>query len=137
MNRRFLFLLCVAFVFSASSGNAALPPGSVEAKKKSASEVLVIEVITVEEGTRKGVNVPVFLTSKVVSVEKSKTGLKPGKVIRIESFRRAKLSLPVAGPVAPSSTPKGWKGRVYLAKRESADKPFPLAVYGHSFEEIE
>jgi hypothetical protein len=127
----------IALLLAATTNiaSAALAPGTVKKIKAKTSEVLNVELIKVKKGAAKGENQDVIYTARILKVERSKSGLKAGDTIQIQSYIRNpnyKL-LPQPGPMPPSLHAKGWKGKVYLNSTAKA-KELKIAVYGHSFE---
>ena len=130
MKRLACIFLTTGFLASAT---AALAPGTVDKMKQKAEEVVRIEITERSKGKREGENRKVHYGAKVVEVIRSKAGLKKGQEIRVESYIRSGLGIPMPGPMPPSYHDKGWKGTVWL-NGAGDGKNFRIAVYGHSFE---
>ena len=113
---------------------AALPPGSIEKLKAGAQEKLKIKILDVEK-SGKDPKLKVTFTAKVLEVERSATGLKPGDKITIRSYHWTKA---YAGPPNPPILAQGWIGTAYLNKAKGtppgSGKTYSLAAYGDSFE---
>jgi hypothetical protein len=141
LGRNTLFrILSVGIVFSGllTSGmlpvaKAELPPGSYDKLREGATEILVIEIMAVQQKVIPGNKVEVTLQAKVLGVEQSRTGLKPGAqmVISYTEFDpKAKNRPPGARPV-----PILERGSIYPAflNRASNGKSYEPAAYGESF----
>jgi hypothetical protein len=128
-------LWILAFVAAAP---AALPPGSYEKLKAEAQEKLKVKIVAVEKREQSDRRLDVLFTAEVLEVERTKTSLKPGDTIQIQSYRWTKR---YAGPKNPPLLPVGWTGIAYLNKvdcdAKDADKVYKIAAYGASFEETQ
>ena len=131
----FLVVALAALVFVAPAPGA-LPPGSYDKLKAEAQEKLQIKIVSVEQKAQSDRRLEVLFTAEVLEVERSQTGLKPGDIIQIQSYRWTKS---YAGPKNPPLLPVGWIGIAYLNKADGAStgavKAYTLAAYGASFEE--
>jgi hypothetical protein len=111
---------------------AELPPGSYDKLRKGAGEMLVIEIMTVQQKAISGNKIEVTLQAKILRVEQSRTGLKPGvqMVISYSEFD------PKANrPAGARPVPILERGGVYPAflNRANNGKSYEPAAYGESF----
>jgi hypothetical protein len=128
-----LLATALAIVVFVAASPAALPPGSYDKLKAEAQEKLTIKITGVEKKEQNDRRLDVLFTAEVLAVERSKTHLKPGDTIKIQSYRWTKS---YAGPKNPPLLPVGWSGIAYLNKTaENTDNVYTLAAYGASFEE--
>jgi hypothetical protein len=139
---------------SATHLSAELPPGSIDAMKKEAQEVVEVEVTAVETPGTKGPHKTVIYTATVLKVERSKANIKSGASIQIKSYFLSRpkvkpLTNPnptpeefaqfiesheiIVGPKPPPFLNKGWKGKIYLNAGNNGGR-FNIAAHGHSFE---
>ena len=125
----------VTLLFVAASP-AALPPGSYDKLKAEAQEKLTVKIVAVEKQEESKRRLEVLFTAEVLAVDRTKTCLKPGDTIQIQSYR---WTGKYRGPKNPPLLPVGWTGITYLNKADSeaedADNLYTLAAYGESFEE--
>jgi hypothetical protein len=117
---------------------AELPPGSYDKLRKGAGEMLVIEIIGVKQRTVPNYQIEVTLQAKVLKVEQSLTGLKPGAEVVISYTERDLVNRPLsAGPPPTGARPVPIleRGSVYPAflNRASNGKSYEPAAYGESF----
>lgn len=126
-------LMLLAFV---SIAPAALPPGSYDKLKAEAQEKLTVKIVAVEKQEESKRRLEVLFTAEVLAADRTKTCLRPGDVIQIQSYR---WTGKYRGPKNPPVLPVGWIGIAYLNKAdndaEDADNLYSLAAYGASFEE--
>lgn len=125
----FAVLICQAMLME--SAVAELPPGAYKELKSKASDVVKLRIIDVtSEEPEKGY-LRLECTGEVLSVTRSKSGMKKGDEIRFRSYHWT-LRRPPPGPRNPPLMRKGWKGLVYL-KTVEGKKDFDIAAYGESF----
>ena len=131
-------VLLVALLASFSTVSLAeLPPYVYKERQQQAPESLIIKVVSVRvnstdepQGKRMDVNVE----AKVEQVNRTKTGLNAGDVIRI-GYVHSQHKVPLAGP---SEVPILRQGHVYPAylMREEKTKQYAPAAGGYSFTEM-
>ena len=131
---------CLKAVLLASFGTvslAELPPYVYKERQQQAPESLIIKVGSVkvratDEPQRKRMDVSV--EAKVKQVNRTKTGLKAGDVIRI-NYVQSQYKVPLVGP---SEVPILKEGQVYPAylMREEKGKEYAPAAGGYSFTEM-
>lgn len=112
------------------SVRAELPPGSYDRLRAVAPEALVIEVVNVGRKLGDQGRTAVIMQAKVLTVERSKTGLKKGDIISIHYTRIEQL-----GVVGPRQVPLLEKGGIYPAflQKGDKDKVYEPTAYGESF----
>jgi len=114
----------------AGKANAELPPGSYNALRAGAGEVLIVEVTKAVTTTVDGPNT-VTLTAKVLHADKSSTKLKAGSEITIQ-YVTPKAGVPIMGPRQPMMLAKGDVRVAYL-RMDPKTKKYSLAAHGMSF----
>lgn len=118
-----------------ASATAAISPERIKKMRAECGEQLEVKITSVAEGasTARALSTRTSITYRatVVKTDRSKSGLKPGDEIAINSYIVGGLIEP--GPMAPSKLKTGWQGVVYLNHAEG-DK-YNIAVFGHSFVE--
>jgi hypothetical protein len=128
-----VFVLGTPAVFK--SLHAELPPGSYEKLKADAQEKLKIRITQVHEKEISKRKLEVTFKAEVLEVLRSDSGLKPGDMIMIHSYR---WTGSYAGPKNPPLLPVGWVGTAFLNRLESSSEDggdnYSLAAYGASFE---
>lgn len=109
---------------------AELPPGSYDNLRLNAPEALVIEVMNVGRKLSTQNGTAVIVQAKVLTVERSKTGLKKGDLISIHYTRMEQ-----SGVVGPRQVPLLEKGGIYPAflQKGTKGKIYAPAAYGDSF----
>jgi hypothetical protein len=119
-----------ALVGIGTAVRAELPPGSYDSLRVSAPEAVVIEVVAVTRRPGTQGATTVTLQAKVLTVERSNTGLKKGDVVSIRYLQIAQN-----GFVGPRPVPLLEKGAVYPAflRKEPQSKMYEPAAYGESF----
>jgi len=127
--------LCL--ILTGSIGYCELPPGSYNKMKEKASEVLKVEIVSVQKEPRDENYTTVIFTAKAIEVRRSETQLKKGQDIRIHSYH---FKAPRRGPANPPLLARGWTGIVYLNKgtgepeNKGKKNDYCIAAYGRSFE---
>ena len=130
--------LCL--ILTGSIGYCELPPGSYEKMKEDASEVLKVEILSVQKKPSDENCTTVIFTAKAIEIRRSGTQLKKGQDIRIHSYH---FETPRRGPANPPLLAEGWRGVVYLNKGtgqpgyEGKKDDYCIAAYGRSFEKDE
>ncbi len=115
------------------AARAALPPGSYDALRIKASEVLIIEVKAVTTRDVDSARTAVRAEVEVLAVERSGGGLEIGAFLVIEY---AIVNPAEAGWAGPRQAPVLTKGGVYPAflQRAKTGATFEPAAHGASFE---
>ena len=121
----------------ATAVKAELPPYVYKEWQQKAPESLVIKILSVkteETDEPRLARVAVTLEARVERVSRSRSGLKPGEVIRIR-YEHRRHKEPLAGP---SEVPVLKKGRSYPAylKRGEMKGEYTPAAGGYSFREV-
>ena len=126
----------VALFAGIATSRAELPPGTYEKLKENASEVLTVKVLKVETPEGREGHFLVLFTAKVLRITRSKSGVVKGRTITIASYHVTEKARKegFVGPRIPPLLSPGWKGRVYLNKKQDK-KAYDIAAYGESFEE--
>jgi hypothetical protein len=126
----------LAFILVALGNlDAELPPSVYKERQEKAPEALVIKVGSVtkrESAESKWRQTDFTVTAEVQKVERSATGLAPGRTITIRYSRRD-YSPPIAGPSEVPSLTEGQISPAYLSKDGTAYVP---AAGGYSFETV-
>jgi hypothetical protein len=131
-------LLLVALLASFSTVSLAeLPPFVYKGRQQQASESLIIKVGSVkmrETDERQRKRIDVSVEAKVEQVNRTKTGLRAGDVIRI-NYVQSQHKVPLVGP---SEVPILKEGQVYPAylMKEEKGKEYTPAAGGYSFTEM-
>ena len=116
------FLAVAAILSFATFAQAELPPGSYNKLRADAEEALTIQVTDIARNSDN----QVYVSAKVLGVERSKSGLKKGDSIRLK-YSPAK---PKVGPAPP---PIPEKDGVYPAFLNKKGDDFEPAAHGSSF----
>jgi hypothetical protein len=114
------------------AAQAEIPPGSYDKLRISAEEALIIKVTKVDKRLRGNREfTAVSVTAKVVTVQRSKKGLKLGSEISID-YESQKLNSTMPGPRRIIVL---GEGKYYPAFLNSSDgqKSYTPAAYGESF----
>jgi hypothetical protein len=123
-------LAMIALILAGSTARAELPPGSYDSLRIAAQEALVIETANVTSRTLRDGRIEVVVTARVMSVERSKTGLARGAMISIRYDTYPQGS----APPGPQQLPVLRKGEFYPAfLNADGAKAFSPAAYGESF----
>jgi hypothetical protein len=136
----FLGLVVVSTLFWLTLGTlswAELPPSAYKQMQQKAPEVLVIKVDTVqtkilEQPKRKLIRVSA--QAQVREVFRSKTGLKPGAVIRIR-YEHSQFKTPMPGPSQIPILKPGEVFPAYLIRDQNKKEYLPTAG-GYSFNTV-
>ncbi|QDU07667.1 hypothetical protein [Gimesia aquarii] len=135
----------IAFTIHTSVAYTEIAPGLIANMKKKAPEVFKVEIrkVTQADTTMPSGRINVAYETKVLEVLRSKSGVKVGDTITIETYylhpnpktpeEVAGVLSDILGPKHPVLLSKQWKGKVYLHSPR-ADKKFKIAVFGRSFE---
>lgn len=123
MTKKVLLLITVL----AAPAYAELPPGSYDTLRIEAQEALILQVESAKTQDR-GTRIAVVLTAKVLTVERSKAGLKKGGTITIRYETIKGQAPPGPRPLSILKT-----GEVYPAFLNKAADGFEPAAYGESF----
>jgi hypothetical protein len=117
----------------AAAARAALPPGSYDALRIKASEVLIIEVKAVTTQDVDSARTAVRAEVEVLAVERTGDGLEIGDFMVIE-YTTVNPAAP--GWVGPRQAPVLTKGGIYPAflQKAKTGATFEPAAYGASFE---
>jgi len=129
MSKLLLSLTTAALVVGFAS--AALPPGSYNALRAEAGEVVIVEVTKAVTTAVNGPNT-VTLTAKVLHVDKSSSKVKVGDTITIQ-YVTPKEGLQIAGPKPQPMLTKG-DVRVGYLNWDAATKSYAIAAHGWSFD---
>lgn len=123
---------------------AELPPGAYEQLQKEAKEVYSVKVTkTVKADAKTEMHIYYKVYAKVLSVERSAQGRKPGDEIVFLTCVVPRTALKnYSGPRMPGKVPNTWKGKVWLnpstSEWETKLAPLVIAAYAKSFKpEIE
>lgn len=121
----------------APAGRAELPPSVYKGRQEKAPESLVIRVLSVrteESDEPQLIRLAVTLEARVERVNRSRSGLKRGDVIRIR-YEHRRYREPRAGP---SEVPVLEKGRAYPAylSKSGRGREYAPAAGGYSFSEV-
>jgi hypothetical protein len=126
--RNWLTLLAfAALLFISTRVQAELPPGSYDTLRVEAPEALLIEVLGVKKAA-KGNATEVVAMARVLHVERTKAGLRPGAMVEI---RYIHLNTPIPGPRPVPLLAEKAIVPAFLKKGEGKD--FEPAAYGMSF----
>ncbi len=125
-SRSFLLLSILTAFLSVYSTRAEMAPEVYERFKKESAEAVTIEAVTV---TTTGSTITV--EANILSVERSKSGLKPGDAIRI-SYQVIRHTEPIIGASQPIVLDKGKRYLAYLEQIEPSGT-FRITAGGHSF----
>ena len=121
------WITALACLLIVSAGRAELPPGSYDTLRLEAPEALLIEVEAVKRAV-KGNATEVVAIARVLYVERTKVGLRPGATVEI---RYIHANGPVAGPrPVPLLVEKTF---IPAFLKKGAGKDFEPAAYGMSF----
>ena len=128
--------------------NAELSPSKVKELRDQSEEVLKVKVLAVTKGELvepkdplADPKIPVTYSVKVEKVIRSKSGVKPGEELQIESYIRPPapkdaegkpLFTFAPGPLPPSLLALDWVGTVYLDGTK-VPGTLKISVFGHSF----
>ncbi len=118
-------LTSLGILLSLATARAELPPEVYEVMQKASSEALTIEVVAV-----KSEGASITVSAKIVSVERSSSGLKAGDEIRI-NYEVVQHLEPIVGPSQPIIVKAGGRYLAYLAGTDPTE-PFSLAARGKS-----
>jgi hypothetical protein len=124
-----LTLRVFAVVFGLSFvevANAALPPGSYDKLRIAAEDAIIIQVTATKVDTVGG-TMAITAKAKVIQVERSKNGLKPGDAITI------KYSVPTTPIPGPVPTPVVEKDVIYPAFMNKTGADYQPAAHGWTF----
>jgi len=125
----FLLFFCISALF------AELPPYVYDNLKQAAAEEIVMEVKKVRTSFFAIGKKEVTLEIKVVSVQKSKSGLKAGDLLTVFYLHEMRP----LGMVGPSTLPLLDKNKIYHAYLtfDDVSKRYVPAARGQSFEPLE
>lgn len=127
-------LLVLLFLVPSLAGTAlaAPPPGTYDALRIEAPEVLIIEVLSVRAGEPERWTTPIRVEARVLAVERSASGLAKGDRLTIEYG----FIDPEAMIVGPRRVPMLVESGIYPAFLETAEgrRAYRPAAYGASFE---
>lgn len=117
-------------LFTMFTANAVMPPHVYKEMQKKSPEVLTIEAVTVKlEGAS------ITVEAKIITVERSRSGLKLGDQIRIH-YQTWQEGEPIAtGSSWPIRLKKGNRYRSYLVAAEPPGS-YGLSADGESFIEV-
>lgn len=137
-----LFVLIYTTITVPGPVNAELSPQVYEELKAEATEVLAINVTSVNNvtaGATDGDNCTLIFTvdAMVLNVNRS-VGYSVGDTVEFEAFARDRSTEEcelVLGPSPPELLEDGWCGLVYLKPPDDGSELLEPAAYGQSFEE--
>jgi hypothetical protein len=129
-----LLSMCVLLLAPVAISRAELPPSAYEEMQQEAPEMLTIKVQLVQTRREKqswGTRTFVSAVARVASVQRTKSKLKAGQLIRI-NYTRQQYNTPMAGPSEVPMLKVGQQSPAYLRKDKA--KFYSPAAGGYSFE---
>ena len=129
-------LLVLLLISSGTVGRAELPPYVYKDMQANAPESLVIKVLSVKTKNSDEpqlVRVSVTVEARVTQVNRTQSGLRAGRLIRIKYDHR-RYKEPMAGPSEVPVLKKGQTLPAYLKKNDTAD--YAPAAGGYTFETV-